>query len=75
MGAISHAQIVLSWQENLPGEEMPPEWMWPFEDEIKDWFDQVQAARKNGWDPPGRTDGDEERPMAQNELARNLRGR
>ena len=67
--------MVLGWQENLPQDEMPPGWMWPFEDELEAWFQDVTAARKNGWDAPGRKDEDEERPMAQNELARHLRGR
>ena len=51
--------------------------MWPFEDELTDWFEQVNAARKNGWDGPGRGgDGDDEdRPMMQNEYARQLRRR
>lgn len=27
-------------------EEMPPEWMWPFPDELTVWFEEVRAAQK-----------------------------
>lgn len=26
-------------------EEMPPEWMWPLDDEIERWFNRVKADR------------------------------
>ncbi len=42
---IGHAQTVISWQENLPSDEMPPEWMWPFDKEIEAWFQEVKRAR------------------------------
>ena len=46
MYALTHAFRILSWQENLLEEERPPEWMWPFEDELEIWFEEVDRARK-----------------------------
>lgn len=48
--AIKHAHIVLGWQEHLTKEEMPPEWMWPFSDEVGEWMDNVWYARRNHQD-------------------------
>jgi len=43
---VSHAYRILHWQENLVGDEMPPEWMWPLSDELEDWFADVEVKRK-----------------------------
>lgn len=43
--AISHAHKVLDWYGNLQEEDIPPEWMWPFVEEINDWFQDVKAKR------------------------------
>lgn len=42
---IDHAHRVLSWQEHLSKEEVPPKWMWPHEEELVVWFEEVQIAR------------------------------
>lgn len=52
--AVSHADTILHWRENLLADEMPPEWMWPFPDELNKWFEQVELdreARAKGEDP------------------------
>lgn len=71
MAAISHANAVLDWQENLLPEEMPPEWMWPFVDELEIWFEEVDTKRKERYG--GTAASDEEGSMMRNELARDLR--
>lgn len=53
MTAISHANTILDWFENLPSDEQPPTWMWPFPDELKEWFDEVKIAREQKY---GRSD-------------------
>ena len=44
---------MLHWQENLAGDECPPEWMWPFSKEVDDHLRKVEEGRKN----PDRGDG------------------
>jgi hypothetical protein len=57
---------VLSWMEHLSTEELPPQWMWPFDDEIERHFERVRDARAHG------TSMDEDDgPMLRNEYARN----
>lgn len=45
-GAIEHALRILSWQENLPSDEMPPRWMWNLEWELDIHFKKVDKQRK-----------------------------
>lgn len=45
--AIQHATMLISLQRNMKREDIPPAWMWPFSDEMKIWFDELDAARKN----------------------------
>lgn len=68
MQAVAHANRVLDWQENLFGDEMPPEWMWPLDKEIVEWMERVTAKRK---EKAGKADDDDdvEGPMMSNELA------
>lgn len=72
MYSVQHANRVLDWQENLSGDELPPSWMWPFEDELDIWFDGVDRARKEKYG--GGTSRDEDVPQMQNELAAGRRG-
>jgi hypothetical protein len=44
--AVEHALRVLSWYENLPSDEMPPNWMWCLDWEIERHFERVDAERK-----------------------------
>lgn len=69
--AVQHAYRILSWQENLTDEEIPPEWMWPLEWELERWFDEVKFKREERY---GRTDrGDTVAPMMANEYAQGRR--
>lgn len=45
--ALEHSLRVLSWQENLPGDECPPAWMWPLDWEIEEWFKKLKIEREN----------------------------
>lgn len=69
--AIAHAHRLLDWEENLQSEEMPPEWMWPFDDELEAWFEEVQRKRdeKYGGDSSASSE-----PMMSNDLAEGRRG-
>jgi hypothetical protein len=68
--AIEHAYRILGWQENLVKDEMPPPWMWPHEEELEKWFDEVEASRKDKW---GGSDAEDGGPMMGNELAKGKR--
>lgn len=67
--AIDHASNVNTWFSNCTESEMPPRWMWPFDSEINEWFDEVQLARQSG---STNNDADSEDMMV-NEYARDLR--
>lgn len=71
--AIEHASKVCDWQENLLSEEVPPSWMWPFDEELVEWFEAIDEKRKDryggGDDSSSGGDG-----MMSNELAKG-RGR
>lgn len=73
MLAIAHAQRVLDWLDNLPRAETPPEWMWPFDDELQIWFDEVEEERNRKFGRQGNDDSDEVVPMMSNELAKDVR--
>lgn len=65
--AVSHALTIINWQENLITDEMPPEWMWPLNEELDDWFAEVKRARD---DDSGVGDRMEDAPdMMQNTLS------
>lgn len=59
----------MDWVDNLPREEMPPRWMWPFAEELEIWFEGVEEQRKEKY---GNSDAgsDTESPMMENELVR-----
>lgn len=60
--------MIVSWQENLPEDEIPPEWMWPLDYELEQWFENVKRKREDKY---GRSDDDDrdEVPMMSNQLA------
>ena len=68
--AVEHAHLILSWQENLMDDEMPPEWMWALDEELNEWFEEVEFRRKQKY---GGNDDESTAPMMQNELARERR--
>ena len=48
LGAIDHALLVLNWHENsIDKEEIPPQWMWHLDWELKDWWKKVEERRKD----------------------------
>lgn len=48
-------------------DEMPPQWKWPFEDELSLHFERVQAARDAKYG--GNSGGEEDEGGIQNEYA------
>jgi hypothetical protein len=52
---------------------MPPEWMWPLDDEIIPWFEDVRAKRKEKFGGGGDDDDDRSSSMMQNDYARGRR--
>jgi hypothetical protein len=69
--AVEHANLILSWQENLVEDEIPPVWMWALDEELNDWFEKVDRDRKAKYG--GGDDDYESDSMTQNELANNRR--
>lgn len=67
MRSIAHAHRILEWQENLQSSEMPPEWMWIHDDDLVEWFEEVDRARKEKYGGGG--DESESGPMLKNEFA------
>jgi hypothetical protein len=43
--AFEQATRILSWQENLSEDEMPPRWMWHLDWELDEWFLDVKKKR------------------------------
>lgn len=68
--AVTHADRILYWQEELPEEEIPPVWMWPFVPELEAWFDRVRSDRANRHKSGGARDNPE---LVENELAADWR--
>lgn len=62
--------MILSWQENLSEDEIPPEWMWPLDHELVLWFDEVKRKRDEKFGRPDDDDDDRtDVPMMSNSLA------
>jgi hypothetical protein len=52
-------------------EEMPPAWMWPFDNELEEWFEEVDRKRRAKYSPAGEDEDDEPiGDMMQNEFAK-----
>jgi hypothetical protein len=71
VSAVSHANLILSWQENLLDGEMPPQWMWHLDHELRVWFERIDEKRKERFGGTGGDDSDDEHPdMMTNSLGR-----
>jgi hypothetical protein len=68
--AISHANRILYWQENLDEDEMPPQWMFPYDEPLNAHFEKLSEARKEkyGGSSGGMT-AEEEAGMLGNDLS------
>jgi hypothetical protein len=69
--AIEHAVRVCSWQENLMSEDMPPNWMLPFDSELELWFEEVDRRREDRYGGGAEESGS----MMENELTKGRFGR
>lgn len=65
--AINHCMTILGFYENITDpDHMPPEYLWPFDDEITKWFDSIREETNSG--------GSDVREVAvDNELAERFR--
>lgn len=52
----------------MPEEEIPPDWMWLCDDEIKIWFNTINQNRKDKYGD--HSDDDQADELEQNDLAR-----
>jgi len=59
--------MICSWQENMPTDDQPPEWMWPLDHELKVHFERLAEKRRSS---SGGDGGDDE--FQDNELVREL---
>jgi hypothetical protein len=66
--AIEHALTILSWFENLPKDEVPPERLWADSQGLDEWWEDV-AAKRGDLSSTG-SGGDEPSEMVGNDLAR-----
>lgn len=74
--AIRQSLQILTWQENLTKDEMPPEWMWLLDEDLVEHFDRVNEERAEKYGGGGSRDDDDDLGgmMVQNDLAKG-RGR
>lgn len=73
--AIEQGLRICNWQENLLDDEMPPNWMWPFDDELEIWFENVDRERAEKYGGSSSSSDVESTEMMGNELARERFGR
>lgn len=74
--AIEQGLTILNWFENLPKDEVPPEYLWEDSEGLEWWWSAVEEKRESGDDAVSRPGGDEDdqsSSMADNELARFLK--
>lgn len=77
--AIEHALQVLSWYENLPKDEVPPEHLWEDVEGLEQWWGDVEAKREDGVattrgrGSKGSDDDDPDPAMVENDYARFLK--
>lgn len=65
--AFAHASTICSWFENLPKEEVPPQWIWPFDDLVSEWFKTVEKAREKKFNNADNDSNWEETDLDENE--------
>ena len=58
--ALGHANMILSWEENLATEEMPPRWMWHLPWEINRHMEKVVADRKAKYESKPNSEGSDD---------------
>lgn len=74
--AIEQALLILSWYENLPEDEVPPEHLWEDSEGLEMWWADVKAKREDGVPTSrgrGGNDDDDDDPapgMVENDYAR-----
>lgn len=67
---VSWAMTIISWQDNMLKEDVPPRWMWALDDELVKHFERIRDRR----DDDDRDDDKPSGPMLVNEHAK-TRGR
>lgn len=74
--AIEHALTVINWHENLPKEDIPPEYLWADSEGLELWWESVEARREDGVPTSSGDEWDDSEPrMAENDLARYIKDR
>jgi hypothetical protein len=74
--AIEQAVTILSWYENLPKEEIPPEYLWEDSEGLEMWWNSLDERREEKmgrYRQQGGDGGDEDAGMADNDMARFLK--
>lgn len=69
--AIEQGLTVLTWYENLPSEEVPPEYLWEDSAGLEMWWASVEEKREDGTSTSRDEDGPDD--MAENDYARYLK--
>lgn len=74
MLALQHALMIISFQENLSSDEMPPRWMWALDWEIETHLEVIKAKRDSNY--KGRSDDDDDEPenLLFAEMEKKMRG-
>ena len=72
--AIEQALMILNWYENLPEEEIPPQYLWEDPEGLEQWRQQLRDRKEYAASTgrPLSDVGDEE--LVSNDLAREFRG-
>lgn len=77
MVAIEHALTIISWHENLPSDEQPPEYLWEDSEGLEWWWATVEDKRNDGVStsrgPTDQAHDDPEGQLTENEYARFLK--
>lgn len=75
--AVEQALNILTWYENLPKEDMPPEYLWEDSEGLEMWWRTVEDRREDGISTSRGTadhaENDQPREMVENDVARFLK--